>query len=178
MAFVKALHRKIVSLRKKHRVPSMRGPYGVIEGIESPMNVVETFIHEVAHWVTAGGLVEKLPSRLETKVSQMFDRTSVSAGNSLEIDTAIVTYITGRYLDLWDDPTCFARSCGKNLRRLGIYEDTKLVKHVMDEFVARISKEENHYRDRAFEIAKWLKPSCRKGSPVLNLPQQQGEETQ
>lgn len=166
----KQFSQKVSQLRKKHRVPVLKGAF---YNKSEDLNSVETFIHEVAHWVTMGNSVSKIPSRLEEEVSKKLDGMTRHSTNSLEIDTSLVTYLVGRYLDLWEvDPLVFIQSCGSNLRlsitELSVTQRPQLNAYVKQEFQTRLLKDRYIYWMMAKNIAKWLKPSLKtKANPEI-----------
>lgn len=141
---------KVRRLADKHHVGKLTGPFA---HSDNDLNRVETFIHEVAHWVCAGGDLDKLPSRLSAKVSAIAAAVSKSASNTMELDTSLVTFLVGCQLDLWDSLETFACSCSKNLRGYVPKGD------VLKEFLKMYSDDTRFYVDASTKITRWLKPS-------------------
>lgn len=156
------IHDKILLLKRKHAVRSnLVGPFS---GYDRYLNDIETFIHEVAHWVTMGRDLDELSPHLESVVDSTLSEMSKSFSDSLEYDTTMITYLVGLHLGLWEQsPDMFATSCNKNLR-FTPWVGTKIdaVQHTLNEFTARMNTSKDYYLKHAIAIASWLKPSCRK----------------
>lgn len=90
-----------------------------------PLSLVEYCLHEAAHLVTLGiqpvdfqryiKLFCAPNTSLTESLTERFENISSDAGDVLEIDTSIVTYLTGRRLGLWTDSAAIQDSCVKNL---------------------------------------------------------------
>lgn len=138
-------------LAEKHGMPLSRG---AITGAyhDSPRREVEILIHDVAHWLTLGNPIEKLPSRLFTQLDNTFNKISQASANSLEIDASVLTFLTGYRLGIWTDPQDIAYSCRKNLR--GAHVELAVI---LKEFQER--GKSPAVWDYSAIIAKWFKPS-------------------
>lgn len=100
-------------LAKKHgvRTEPYHGSY-----ISAPLHRVEFLLHEVAHWLTLGNSIKKVPTKLPSRIEKVLKGMTKDSSNSLEFDAAIVTFRAGHSLGLWTDPMPIVKSCQKNLR--------------------------------------------------------------
>lgn len=107
------LDKRSLTLCQKHgvRTEPYHGAY-----LSAPLHRVEFLLHEVAHWITLGNSIEKVPTKLPSRIEKALKGMTQDSSNSLEFDAAIVTFRAGHSLGLWKDPMPIARSCQKNLR--------------------------------------------------------------
>lgn len=160
------LNDRVLQLTRWYGVPQkdVLGAYG------GPLGKIEFLLHEVAHWVTLGNDLAKkaVPRKLSDKVDRALQGMTPYSSNALEIDTAIVTYLAGYLLGLWDDPGPIALSCKRNLRdALKTSEDD-----VYQMMVARWNESYLLYNDMAHDLALWLKPSAKLMAPTELSPNQ------
>ena len=95
-----------------------------------PLNLVEFCLHEAAHLVTLGHHPREFPKlrqhyqkSLTDVVTDRFELMSSEAADQLEIDTARVTFVAGKALGLWDDPSAIIDSTRRNLCLLSRWGD-------------------------------------------------------
>jgi hypothetical protein len=101
--------------------------------------IVEWVVHDIAHALTLG--FRTLVTNLSASVSMMMDRLTIQTQDSLEIDTAWLTYKALQYMHLATDPdrARIARACAHNLS-----DESKTGRkhYVLDQFDIR--DEQNH----------------------------------
>lgn len=151
---------KVQALRKKHNVPKMMGPFTHGTCADPELDCIETFLHEVSHWVCGGNALEKLPTRLTKQVEVRMRTLSKASANAMELDTSLVTFLVLRELGLWDNLEIFARSCSKNLQGYTPSDE------VEKSFRTLFALNADFYLSNSHKIVKWLKPSHR--LPAVN----------
>jgi hypothetical protein len=84
-----------------------------------PLCALEYLIHEVAHAVTLGEVLDELED-LETSTFRRFGVIERATGDALEIDATVVAFLAGKNLGLWGsrDLRHFVRSCSNNTNSL------------------------------------------------------------
>jgi hypothetical protein len=121
-----------------------------------PLRSTEFLFHELAHWIVLGHSVEKVPRGLSRKIQNLFEQIPEASSDSLEIDTALVTFLAGYMLDLWTDPGPIARSCRRNLKGpMALGEDSE----VLNLFQSRLRS--SSYLRIAKQLAIWFRPSAK-----------------
>lgn len=122
-----------------------------------PLRSTEFLFHEVAHWTVLGNPIEKIPRRLSSKVDGLFRNIPSASSDSLEIDTALVTFVAGYMLGLWTDPSPIVKCCRRNLRGpMALGEDSDVLKCFRERWFSTHS-----YTNHARELALWFKPSAK-----------------
>lgn len=125
----------------------------------APLRQIEFLLHEVAHWLTLGGDSTKVPRHLSRRVGEHFERIPRLSANSLEIDTAIVTFFAGWALGYWTNPKPIVESCRRNLQNIeslsGSDED------LLKKFDARWKNQKRTYTALASNLAHWFRPSAK-----------------
>jgi hypothetical protein len=153
---VERAERRALLLTRKHGVyqKNVMGAYSFV-----PLRHVEYLFHEVSHWMTLGRSIKKLPRQLSKYLGEVFDEIPDLSANSLEIDTAIITYIAGYLLGFWTDPGPIVGACRRNLKGLEpsfMSTDDDIYKI----FESRWSTHRSNYRVKAQTLAKWFRPSA------------------
>lgn len=145
---------RVECLTRQHGVYSkdVMGSYDT-----QPLRSTEYLFHEVAHWIVLGNDIKKLPRRLSAKLSATFTNIPTVASDSLEIDTAFVTFLAGYLLGLWTDPSPIVRSCRRNLKGPAALGDDS---EVLAQFRNRW-RYSNDYNKLARELALWFRPSAK-----------------
>ncbi len=141
----------------KHGVPISSRSKGIGAVPYGPLSQAEYLIHEVGHWLTLGHTIEDLPSKLKTRMEGVFNRMDVGSSNSLEIDTAFVTFLAGYALDFWDDPEAIAKCANRNLRSISSLSFG--AEPVLRKFEQR--KDHASLLRMSVEVALWFRPSAR-----------------
>lgn len=122
-----------------------------------PLRSQEFLLHEVAHWLVLGHPIEKLPRRLSAKIDETFRGIPSPSSDSLEIDTALVTFLAGYQLGLWTDPGPIARSCRRNLKGpLALGDDSEVMIRFRKRWLSG-----SQYSNLARKLALWMRPSAR-----------------
>ncbi len=122
-----------------------------------PLRSLEYLLHEVAHWIVLGNSIAKLPRRLSQKINQQFTTIPRESSDSLEIDTALVTFLAGYKLGLWTDPSPIVRACRRNLKSgLALGDDSEVLARFRNRWVSG-----NDYDKLARELALWFRPSAK-----------------
>lgn len=122
-----------------------------------PLRGLEFMMHEAAHWIVLGNPIKKLPRRLSQKIEQQFRAIPRTSSDSLEIDTAFVTFLAGYMLGLWTDPSPIVRTCRRNLKGgLALGDDSE----VLAQFRTRWFSGSDYMR-LARELALWFRPSAK-----------------
>lgn len=146
------LERRALFLIRRHGVAQkdVLGAYSA-----SPLRQTEFLLHEVAHWLTLGGSVDKVPTKLSNRMGAAFKDMPKLSANSLELDTSLVTYLAGFMMGLWSDPGPIARSCTRNLQGLMSLGPTD---PTLKEFQLRWSLDSWTYFKMALGLARWYGP--------------------
>lgn len=146
---------KVSNLFERHGVARRNavGAYSV-----QPLRDTEYLMHEVAHWMTLGRELTKLPRRLSTHTAEAFRRIPTASQNSLELDTTLITYLAGYALGLWDDPGPIIDSCRRNLKGMISLGSSEKVANLLK---TRWDVDPLGYDTAARQLAKWLYPSAK-----------------
>lgn len=144
-------------LSLKHGVPTSMRAKGIGAVPYGPLSHAEYLLHEVGHWLTLGHTIQDLPSKLKVRMEGRFNRMASDSSNSLEIDTAFVTFLAGYALDFWDDPQAIAQCANRNLRSITSLNFT--AEPVLREFERRRSHKSLLRMSK--ELALWFRPSSR-----------------
>lgn len=150
------LERRAHQLSLKYGVPVARHSKGM-GAYHDRREKVEYLLHEVAHWLTLGNTLKSLPRQLTRRVDSVFDGLTPLSANSLEIDTALVTFLAGHLLDLWDDPLPIAKSCNSTLHGIECMDTT--ARPTLEGFQKR--RGFPSINRMAKELALWLRPSAK-----------------
>ncbi len=125
-----------------------------------PLRSLEFLFHEVSHWLTLGNPIEKVPRRLSVKIDTVLSKIPSASTDSLEIDTALVTFLAGYQLGLWIDPSPIVKSCRRNLRGIeALGQDFVVLSRFQSRY--RSSGSASFYDDLAAKLAKWFRPSAK-----------------
>jgi hypothetical protein len=141
-------------LMRKHKV-FQKG----VGAYYAPLRDIEFLLHEVAHWLTLGGSIDRVPSRLSHKIGEHFERIPAPSANTLEIDTAMVTYLAGWQLGYWTDPGPIVNSCRRNLQGVEAlsWKDDEVYKR----FVGRWKAHKRTYVALTVNLVRWFRPSAK-----------------
>ncbi len=127
----------------------------------APLRGIEFLFHEVAHWVTLGQDIKKIPRRLSHQIGERFKLIAPASANALEIDTSLVAYLVGWSLGYWKDPSPIVTSCRRNLTGrislMGADGDVEVYRT----FTSRWRENRGHYVRHAVAIAYWFRPSVK-----------------
>ena len=141
----------------KHGVPISSAAKGIGAVPYGPLSQAEYLLHEVGHWLTLGHTTKDLPSKLYARITPVLDRISSNTCNSLEIDTAFVTFLAGYALDFWDDPEAIAKCANRNLQSLSSL-------NFGAEPVLRAFEQRKGWKSllrMSTELALWFRPSAK-----------------
>jgi len=151
--------------RAEARAISLTRKYGVFQKNVAgaypfaPLRSVEFLLHEVAHWMTLGHPLNKLSKRLSNQIEAVFnDGITTLSSNSLEVDTAMITYLAGWTLGFWKDPGPIVSSCRRNLKGIDSLRATD--DDIYKRMVSRWTDHRDEYAKAAYNLAKWFRPSA------------------
>lgn len=144
-------------LSLKHGVPTSYRAKGIGAVPYGPLSQAEFLLHEVGHWLTLGHTIQELPSKLKPRLEKVLDRIDSDSANSLEIDTAFVTFLAGYAMDFWETPEAIAQCANRNLRSISSLNFT--AEPVLREFERR--RGHKTLLRMSEELALWFRPSAR-----------------
>lgn len=152
-AAAQKLKERALDLTRHHGVSQLdvAGAYD-----QAPQQQVEFLFHEVAHWLTLGRPLSRLPRRLSTTLTETIQVIPRESADSLEIDTALVTFVAGCLLGLWDDPAPIASSCRRNLQCITCLGPDDVVTAIMKQRWNGLGRA--GYLRMATSLANWLQP--------------------
>jgi hypothetical protein len=160
------LEKRAAFLTHKHGIPSL-GVTGSYH--DAPLRRVEFVLHEGAHWITLG--YTTVPSRATQKTSELFERMTPTTADSLEIDTAFVTYLAGCALNLWYDPmpiidsACRNLVCHNTLAATATGSRAVVIEAWKRQVLSRTAR--RRLRDMTVRLVLWFSP---RSKPLTKLP--------
>lgn len=131
-----------------HGIPYDALRKGALNGSykDRPLDVIEFFLHELGHFVVLGESLRELPESLVEFASQSVKKLSQATSDSVELDTAVVTYLTGASLGLWTSPVDIMNSCLNNLIWTKLDEDDD------DDLLTVAERFERNFRQRCLDV--------------------------
>lgn len=139
---------------------SLHGSY-----VKAPYDAIEFFFHEVGHSVVMGKDLEDLPDNIVSYAGDTCRTLSQASADSIEIDTAVVTFLTGRHLRLWANPGPILDSCFQNLIWTKLDEDDDTDTLTLEErleFNFRRRCLDGRLIDMATNMVQWFRAQVRK----------------
>lgn len=117
--------------------------YGAYTAIDSDIAVIEYTMHEVAHAMTLGRKLSDLPKdiHLSDWIDNMLDDMPDFTSDIIEIDTAVVVFLAGVELELWNDPDAIIFAARKNLKKTDLRYGNKFYDLFEDSKNSDVSKE-------------------------------------
>lgn len=149
----KATFARTKLLAKRHSIDLKGVVAGELQGayLAQPKASLEYLLHEIAHMQTLGCDLKKLPKDVPLEIEQKFSGISDTSGNSLEMDTALVTFLALRILGWEENISPIATSCWKNLRYMSGSVSATIV-----ELENRRASNTKYYEKTAQALAAWF----------------------
>jgi len=125
-------------LCRRHGVPYKEVRTGKLTPAfyNQPLDVLEFFLHDVAHVLSMGGEVSTLPKNLYDWIGQELKPFSAATQDAYERDAAAITYWAGKSLGLWGEEGLepIADSCCRNHNNRMLSSDFERIfrPHVQD----------------------------------------------